>query len=74
MEIYSQEGPGISGRNEPPTGNDGMVSARPATPQRETAAKGVIVQVINKNNLTLRILPLHVVREKVNAEGCNEVQ
>ena len=51
-----------------------MVSARPATPQRETAAKGVIVQVINKNNLTLRSLPLHVLREKVNAEGCNEVK
>ena len=32
--------PGTSGRNGPLTGNDGKVSAGPATPHRETAAKG----------------------------------
>ena len=32
---------GTSGRNGPLTGNDGKVSARPATQHRETAAKGV---------------------------------
>ena len=40
MERYCQEGPGTSGMNGPLTGNDGKVSARPATPHRETAAKG----------------------------------
>ena len=32
--------PGTSGRNGPLTGTDGSVSARPATPHKETAAKG----------------------------------
>ena len=31
--------PGTSGRNEPLTGRDGKVSARPATPHRETMGK-----------------------------------
>ena len=37
-----------SGRNGPLTGSDGKVSARPATPHRETAAKGENVRYRRK--------------------------
>ena len=52
---------GTSRRNEPLTEEDGKVSARPATPNRETAAKGekgenVLVAEHNMGNIIWEVL------------------